>query len=96
MRKPIIWDSYTNQPVQSQKKLRSLKHWIKVEEELCYPCGKNKGADQLCQEIIRDCTNKLLNLVITAQLLQNCNFAFTYEKRVFSYGGSFASSCFCG
>ena len=39
--------SDTNQPVQSQKKARSLKLCIKVEEELYYPCIENKGADQL-------------------------------------------------
>ena len=40
--------SDTNQAVQSQNKARSLKLWIYVEEELYYPCGENKGADQLC------------------------------------------------
>ena len=39
--------SDTNQPVQSQKKARSLKFRIYKEEEFYYPCSKNKGADQL-------------------------------------------------
>ena len=40
--------SDTNQAVQSQNKATSLKLWIYVEKELFYPCGKNKGSDQLC------------------------------------------------
>ena len=39
--------SDTNWPVQSQKRARSLKFRIKVEEELYYPSSENKGADQL-------------------------------------------------
>ena len=57
MRKPTIWvptRSDTNRPVQLQKKARCLKLWIKVEEELYYPCGENKGADQLCSYCIAD------------------------------------------
>ena len=34
--------------VQLQNMARSLKFWIKEEEELYYPCSENKGADQLC------------------------------------------------
>ena len=37
----------TNRPIQSQKRSRSLKFRIKVEEELYYPSSENKGADQL-------------------------------------------------
>ena len=47
---PTIWvptRSTTNQAVQSHKKVRSLKFQIQDEEELYYPCGENKGADQL-------------------------------------------------
>ena len=40
--------SYTNQALQPQKKAKSLKRWIKVEEDMYYPCGDNKGAYQLC------------------------------------------------
>ena len=40
--------SDTNRPVQAQKRARSLKFWIQVEEELYYPSSENKGADQLC------------------------------------------------
>ena len=39
--------SDTNRAVQAQKRARTLKFWIKVEEELYYPCSENKGADQL-------------------------------------------------
>ena len=39
--------SVINRPVQSQKQARSLKFWIKEEEEEYYPCSENKGADQL-------------------------------------------------
>ena len=39
--------SDTNRPVQAQKRARSLKFQIKVEEELYYPSSENKGADQL-------------------------------------------------
>ena len=39
--------SDTNQPAQAQKRGRSLKLRIHVEEELYYPCSENKGADQL-------------------------------------------------
>ena len=36
-----------NRPVQAQKRARSLKFRIQVEEELYYPSSENKGADQL-------------------------------------------------
>ena len=36
-----------NRPVQAQKRARSLKFRIYVEEELYYPSSENKGADQL-------------------------------------------------
>ena len=39
--------SNTNRPVQAQKRARSLKFRIDVEEELYYPSSENKGADQL-------------------------------------------------
>ena len=48
--KPTIWfpnRSDTNQPVQVQKRARSLKFRIKVKEELYYPSSENEGADQL-------------------------------------------------
>ena len=50
MRKPTFWHptwSDTNQAVQLQKMARGLKFRIKVGERLYYPCGENKGADQL-------------------------------------------------
>ena len=48
--KPTMWfpnRSDPDRPVQSQKRARSLKFRIKVEEELYYPSSENKGADQL-------------------------------------------------
>ena len=48
--KPTMWFPTrfdTNRPVQSQKRARSLKFRIKVEEELYFPSSENKGADQL-------------------------------------------------
>ena len=35
-------------PVQSQKKARILKFWVKEEEELYYMCSYNKGAFVFC------------------------------------------------
>ena len=48
----------TNRAVQAQKRARSLKFHIKVEEELYYPSSENKGADQLrsyCEADLRLC-----------------------------------------
>ena len=59
--KPTMWfltRSDTNRPVQSQKRARSLKFRISVEEELYYPSSENKGADQLrsyCEADLRLC-----------------------------------------
>ena len=59
--KPTMWFSSrsdTNRPVQAQKRARSLKFQIKVEEELHYPSNENKGADQLrsyCEADLRLC-----------------------------------------
>ena len=50
MGKPTMWfpNRYdTNRPVQAQKRARSLKFRIEVEEELYYTSSENKGADQL-------------------------------------------------
>ena len=50
MGKPTMWflnRSDTNRPEQAQKRARSLKFRIKVEEELYYPSSEKKGADQL-------------------------------------------------
>ena len=46
--------SYTNCPVQSQKKARSFKFRIKVEEGLFYLRSENKSADQLCSYCTAD------------------------------------------
>ena len=43
----VLNRSNINRPVQAQKRARSLKFWIKVEEGLYYPFSENKGADQL-------------------------------------------------
>ena len=51
MRKPTMWfpnSSDANRSEQSQKMARSLRFWIKKEEELYYLCSKNKGTDKLC------------------------------------------------
>ena len=48
--KPTMWfpnRSDTNRIVQAQKRARSLKFQLYVEEELYYPSSENKGADQL-------------------------------------------------
>ena len=52
--KPTMWfhRSDTNQPVQAQKRARSLKIRIYVEDELYYPSSENKGADQLIRKLI--------------------------------------------
>ena len=45
-------------PVQAQKRARSLKFRMKVEEELYYLSSENKGADQLrsyCEADLRLC-----------------------------------------
>ena len=50
--------SNTNRPVQAQKRARSSKFRIQVEEELYYPSSENKGADQLrsyCEADLRLC-----------------------------------------
>ena len=50
--------SDTNWPVQLQEMARSLKFFIKKVEEMYYPCGENKGADQLrsyCEANLRLC-----------------------------------------
>ena len=39
--------SDTNQAVQAQKLARGWKFWIYKVDELCFPYGVNKGADQL-------------------------------------------------
>ena len=59
--KPTMWFPYrsdTNRPLQSQKRARSLKFRILVNENLYYPSSKNKGADQLrsyCEADLRLC-----------------------------------------
>ena len=50
MRKPTFWFptwSDTNRAVQLQKMARVLKFRIYKVEGLYFPCGENKGADQL-------------------------------------------------
>ena len=46
--------SDTNRRVQSQKKVRILKFWVEVQEELYYPSSENKVADQLCSYCTAD------------------------------------------
>ena len=69
--------SDTNRPVQAQKRARSLKFRIYVEEELNYPSSENKDADQLRgyrEADLRPCFRKCRLLV-------------------FRRGGSFVMSC---
>ena len=47
--------SDTNRPVQAQKRARSLKFYIYVEEELYYPSSENKGADHYREADLRLC-----------------------------------------
>ena len=56
-RKPVFGisnQSDTNWRVQSQKKVRILKLWVEVEEELYYLRSENKDADQLCSNCTAD------------------------------------------
>ena len=56
--KPTMWfptRSDTNRPVQAQKRARSLKFRIYIEEELYYPSSENNGADQLRGSDLRLC-----------------------------------------
>ena len=46
--------SDTNHPVHQQKMARSLKFGNWEEHELCYQCGENKGANQLCSNCTAD------------------------------------------
>ena len=50
MTKPTTWFPNrfdTHRAAQAQKMVRGLKFQIQEEEELYYPCSKNKGPDQL-------------------------------------------------
>ena len=70
--KPTMWfpnRSDTNRPVQAQKRARSLKFQIQVEEEGYYPSSENKGVDQLH--------------TVTAKLI--CVFVFAYADCWFSH-----------
>ena len=48
-RKSVFWGFLarfgTNMHVESQKKARSLKFRLCIDEKLCYPCSENKGTD---------------------------------------------------
>ena len=77
MGKPKMWfpnRSDTNRPVRAQKRARSLKYRIEVEEALYYPSSDNKGADQLrsyCEADLRLCFRlcRLLVTHVAAQLI---------------------------
>ena len=69
--------SDTNRAVQSQKKVRSLKFQILEEEGLYYPCGENKGADQLrsnCEAGLRLCFR------ICRLLVFLCSGSYPYSR----------------
>ena len=65
--------SDTNRAAQPQKMARSLKFRIKIEEGVYYPCGENKGADQL--RVYREADLRLCFRI--------------YKKPVFSRRGSY-------
>ena len=55
-KKPVFGVFDQVRPVQTQKQARGLKIWLYVVEY--YPCGENKGADQLrsyCEAVLRLC-----------------------------------------
>ena len=62
----------SDRPVQAQKRPRSLKFWIKVEEESFYPSSENKGADQLrgYREVVGFPTRRLFS---PNALIKKCN-----------------------
>ena len=75
MRKPTIWvqtRSDTNQAVQSQKQARSLKFWIKEEEEFYCPCSEK--------------TKALISFAVTAKLIRA--FVFAYASCWFSHAAA--------
>ena len=79
--KPTMWfpnRSDTNRPVQAQKRARSLKFRILVEEELYFPSSENKGADRL-----RNYCEADLHLCFSIGRLL-----------VFRYGGSFLENIY--
>ena len=54
--KQTMWPpnrSDTNQPAQAQKRARSLKFRIKVEEELYYGAGNREADPRLCLHLCR-------------------------------------------
>ena len=87
--KPTMWfpkRSDTNRPVQAQKRARSLKFRISVEEELYYPSSENKGADQLRgyrEADLRLCFRLCRMLVFTMRRLK-CSLNMYKEIRLCS------------
>ena len=54
--KPTMWFPNrpdTNRPIHAQKMARGWKFWIKIVEELYYPCCENKGC--YCEADLRLC-----------------------------------------
>ena len=72
--------SDTNQPVQAQKRARSLKFRIYVAVELYYPSSENKDADQL------------RGYQLTAKLI--CVFVFVNADCWFSHEVAHLTSCY--
>ena len=89
MGKPTIWfpnKSDTNRSVQAQKRARSLKFRIKVEEELYYLISENKGADQLrryCEADLRLCfrLGRLLVFPCGGSYMENIMF---FQLKIFT------------
>ena len=74
--------SDANRAVQAQKRARSLKFRIEVEEELYYPSSENKGADQLrsdCEADLRFCFRLCRLLVFPRGGSFACFYEFTIE-----------------
>ena len=90
LRKPVFGfptRSDTNQAVQPQKMARGLKFQISEVERLYYPCGENKGADQLrgySEADLRLCFRICKNPVFSRR-------DSYMEKQVFSCGGSYVN-----
>ena len=77
--------SDTNRAVQAQKRARSLKFWIYVEEELNYPCSENKGADQLRgyrEADLRLCFRKCRLLVFSRGGSLIISISYQYNNKV--------------
>ena len=85
--------SHRNRPVQSQDKVRALKFWVEVEEELLYLSWENKGlirsAVQLHDSLVWYCQFDVSPVNYSDSDLRLC-FCLG-QNQVFSWHGSFSS-----